>query len=266
MIKKYLKNITNGKEINYNNFKSYCQKLGITSGDLKLIFTSSGMGNNKYVLTIKNKELYESIFSKFYIEDENTKVSSALQGNSKKSKSPYSVLTVKGNHDDLYGVSLIFKDEECLYDFHKKNKLIIIENANLFCDIISFFINSDINLSEYNFAFGSGNSVTDKNFYRFFDDYEEIICLFDIDLGGFKFYKSLSLNLKTKLKFYFDDENEKKLELFGRPITNEEYLKMNSLYSCVTGLKEIISIVNKQCKFAEQEIFQHDLMGIKNDI
>lgn len=263
MIKKFLKNITNGKEINYNNFKSYCKKLGIDSNDLKLIFTSYGMGNNKYVLTIKNTELYDSVFSKFNIEDENIKVSSALHGNSKKAKSPYSVLTLKENHDDLYGFSLIFKDEDCLYDFPKKKKLIIIENANLFCDINSFFINSNVNLSEYNFAYGSGNSVTDKNFYRFFDDYEEIICLFDIDLGGFKFYKSLSLNLKTKLKFYFDNENEKKLKLFGRTITNEEYLKMNSLYGDVIGLKEIIFIANKQCKFAEQEIFQHNLMGIK---
>ena len=263
MIEKYLKNISSGKEINYKNFKKICSASGIDNSTIKDIFSAVGMSNNKYVLTVKNHELYDLTFSKFYVENNNTKVQSALRGDSKKNKSPYSILTIKERYNALFGISLFFKDNICTQiPFKLKRKLMIVENANVFCDIQSCFTNSEINLNEYNFVFGSGNSVTDKSFYDFFDSYDEVVCLFDIDLGGFKFYKTLSLNLKTKLTFYFDKENERKLMKFGNPISDDTYLKMNNIYKDIQGLNKIISIVNKHKKFAEQEIFQHSLTDV----
>jgi 5S rRNA maturation endonuclease (ribonuclease M5) len=258
MIFKYLKKIKNFEELSFSGFKNTCLKHNISNETISNVFSAKGNGNNKYVLSIKNQELFNDTFLKFEYESENVKVESALRGNSKLSKSPYSILNFKGNYDDINGISIIFKKKVFTLNFELKKKLIIIENVNTYCDIISFFKNSNINLNEYNFIFGSGNSITNNHFVDFLNEYDSIFCLFDIDLGGLKFFKTLSKNINSKLCFYFDEDNEKKLIKYGNKITNKQYLTLIDLYSNIPELEKVINSIKKNKKFVEQEVFQHN--------
>tara|TARA_Y100001960_G_scaffold334192_1_gene446940 strand:- start:18459 stop:19235 length:777 start_codon:yes stop_codon:yes gene_type:complete len=254
----YLDKIEKKESLSYLAFLKKCEKQGITDMKLRMIFSiSPSSKRNQYILSIKDEDLFNKTFSKFLIKDEDLKVEAALHGNSKTVKSDKALLIWKENFDSLNSVGIEFNESNYKLDKSKKNKLIIIENLNNFLNIKSNF-NNEIDLDEYNFVWGSGNSITNKYFSSFLNEYNEIICFFDIDLGGLKFYKSLKKQTDTNLSFFFSDDMKKNVEIFGTQINFDIYSKVLKNYSTVEGLEDIIAFIKEHKKFAEQEIFQHN--------
>ncbi|MBM24247.1 MAG: hypothetical protein CL760_00865 [Chloroflexi bacterium] len=259
-MKSYINKIKKNESISYAAFLKKCTKHKITDTKLRSIFsiaTSPCKKKNKYLLTIKDEEAFNKTFSKFMTEASDVKVEAALHGDSKIVKSERSLLIWKEHHYSINSVGIEF--DKSNYNFHtlKKNKLIIIENLNNFLNIESNFDN-DIDLYEYNFVWGSGNNVTNKHFVEFLNEYKEIVCLFDIDLGGLKFYKSLEKQVKTNLQFYFTPKMELMVKKFGKPISISDYETLMKHYTKTNGLKYIVSFIKETKKFAEQEIFQYN--------
>lgn len=259
-MKSYLNKIKNNESLSYSTFLKKCTKHKITDTQLRRIFSisvSPCKKKNQYRLTIKDEEAFNNTFSKFMVENSDVKVEAALHGDSKTAKSEKSLLIWKEHHSSTNSVGIEFNKSN--YDFHtlKKDKLIIIENLNNFLNIESNFDN-DICLHEYNFVWGSGNNITNKHFVEFLNEYKEIVCLFDIDLGGLKFYKSLEKQVKTNLQFYFTPKMEKMVKEFGKPISMSDYETLMKHYTKTNGLEYIVSFIKETKKFAEQEIFQHN--------
>lgn len=251
-MKKYINDILNNKAINYllflNKYKTY------SSIPIEDVFNISKK-DKKFYLTIKNQILFNQLFKNLLSINDDIKVQAALRGNSKNEKSSYSILNVKENFFDKNGVSINFYNSN--YDFNtNKKKCIIIENLNNFCNIQSNFINENIDLNDFLFIWGAGNGITNTNFYHFINSFEEVICYFDIDAGGFKFYKTLRNNLTTKLVFMYTEYMNKLLIQYGKNISISECNNLLKLYGKTPGLQNVLNYVIKNKKYAEQEIFQ----------
>lgn len=254
-MKKYLEKILNQEPISYSSFLKQCEKNNISDQKNRTIFSISSNGKkNQYLLTIKNKQLFEDTFSNFLIKHEDKKVEAALRGNSKKAKSSRSLMIWKENSNGVNSIAIEFNNQDYVLNIDKKKKLIIIENLNNFLNIKSNF--PELDLKEYNFVWGNGNNITDKNFISFLNEYEEVICFFDIDLGGFKMFKSLYNQLNTKIEFYFNDFMKEKIITHGKTITIDQYNTTMKFYKDVPALNDVLLFINKHQKFAEQEIFQ----------
>lgn len=245
--------------MSYQVFLNKCLKHNIKDQHLRKIFTIKSClckKKNQYMLTIKDQALFDSTFSRFFASNDDVKVKAALRGDSKTAKSNKSLLIWKEHHSSVNSVGIEFHESN--YDFHtlKKDKLIIIENLNNFLNIETNF-DSDIDLNEYNFVWGSGNNITNQHFVEFLNEYKDIVCLFDIDLGGLKFYKSLKNQINTNIQFYFTPKMEKMAKEFGKPISMNDYETLMKHYAKTEGLEHIVSFIKETKKFAEQEIFQH---------
>lgn len=257
----YLNKIENYKSLNYLAFLKKASSFNIQEKDIKDIFSikkDRTKKGNFYFLEIENKKNYHNLFDKFKYENDNKKVQLSIHGNSKKAKSDYSYLLINMNYNDSIPEVVVFNKENYIskFDFNNlKSKLMIIENEDNFFNIINSFKNDDINLNEYNFVFGSGNEITDKNFIKFFDLYDCIYCYLDIDLGGLKTFSTLEKNLNSNVNFYFSESMKVLLSKYGKNITDKEYLSVLS-YSDNLKLKKVISSILSTKKFAEQEIFQ----------
>lgn len=259
-MKRYLDKIKNNNHINYKVFLGLCIKNKIKEDILRNIFSINSCkckSKNQYILTIKNEELFEKIFSTFFSKDKDKKVQAALQGNSKKAKNENSILIWKENFSDCNSIAISFKNKKYQLNLNKKKNLIIIENLNNFANIKSNFEENEINLEDYNFVLGMGNSITNNNFSDFLNEYENIVCLFDIDLGGLKFFKTLLKNIKTNQTFLLNDKMKEKILIYGKKIDIKQYNEVLKYKKEVPELNEITNFIIKHKKFAEQEIFQH---------
>lgn len=251
-MKKYIKNIIENKPINYLLFLGKYNKY--SSIPIEDVFYISKKDNKTYLI-IKNNKLFNSLFSNLLSINDDIKVQAALRGNSKDAKSEYSILNVKENFFDKNGVSINFSNSN--YDFvTTKRKCMIIENLNNFCNIESNFINENINLNDYIFIWGAGNYITNSHFYNFLESFNEIVCYFDIDAGGFKFYKTLKQNLNTTLIFMYTEYMNNLLIEYGKNISIKECSNILKLYGKTDGLQHVLHSVITNKKYAEQEIFQ----------
>lgn len=257
-INKYIKNIKEKKPINYGVFKKICLQFNIGDIILREIFTINFIKEDRYNIIIKNDELFNSTFKRFLAKNENIKTQAALQGNSKTEKSPFSLLTIKNNYSDKNGFFIHFEKEEFEIPAYlcKTEKLLIIENINTFCDTKLLFL-GDIFKEKVNIILGEGLKITNKNYSKFLNTYNEIICAFDFDFGGFKTFKILKNNLNQNIKFSFfiNEYMKDKIIGFGNQISNEKIFELND-YKNIEELKDIILFIQETKKFAEQEIFQ----------
>ena len=228
---------------------------------IKSIFKISkdtGRRGNFYHLLVKDSDKYDEAFSKFKIEKTNKKVEKSIYGNSKKAKSDFSFLLVKQNYDDEIPNVVVFneQDYQCNFEYSMKQKLMIIENEDNFGNIIDSFNNESIDLNEYNFILGFGNYISDRNFTRFLNEYSEIQCFFDIDLGGLKTFSSLDSRLETEIEFYYSEKMSNYLRKYGTTIKEKDYIE-TSKYRNNEKLKLVVADILNHKKFAEQEVFQH---------
>ncbi len=83
--------------------------------------------------------------------------------------------------------------------------LIIVENQRVFDlkynELKVFLRKFNFELNEADILFGSGNKVNSKKIIPFFNLYDEIIYLGDLDDEGYKIYQSLRKNINTPFLF-----------------------------------------------------------------
>jgi hypothetical protein len=258
---KHLNTILEGQHVNYANFKKKYLKNKIKESDVRLALsvTPCACGKrDKYFINIKDVYIFNGLFAKFLTTNPNQKVEAALHGDSKTKKNPDSILIYKSDFKDNNGISIGFKDRQYENVGRKKDHLIILENLSNFNNIQLSFVDEDINLCDFNFVFASGNAITNNHFSDFFNEYESITCFFDIDLGGFKFYKTLKKIYDGNISFYYSKRMEKLLQIYGKPIQDDQHNKIIKYYKDVKGLETVLNSVFINNKFAEQEIFQHN--------
>lgn len=254
----YLNKIKNREHVSYQSFLNKCSKYNIKDAHLRQVFyVKSCLCNrkNQYMLTIKDQKLFDTTFSRFFSIGNDIKVTAALRGNSKSAKSEKAILIWKEHFNSINSIGIEFNKKEYILDINKKNTLVIIENLNNFLNIETNF-ESSFDLDKCNFVWGSGNGITNNYFQDFINEYDNVICFFDIDLGGLKFYKSLLTQLNKKPTFYFTEKIKKQIISYGKTITHKDYEKLMKLYANIEELKEVVDFIQKHKKFAEQEIFQ----------
>ncbi len=258
---KYIDSISNDKSLNLKAFQARALSYKISLQQIKEAFYIVKDAEKKgdfYKLSVKCQDAYDNAFGRFVVENKNKKVEMSLRGNSKKAKSSFSFLLIKLNFDDRVPWTVVFDDKHFEYSFKekRKKKLMIIENEDNFGNITDSFNSEDIDLSEYNFALGLGNYISDRNFTDFLNSYDNVVCFFDIDTGGLKMFSNLDSKTTTNLEFYFSEKMNSYLHKYGNKINDRQYLEVNR-YLKIPKLHCVIKAIKESKKFAEQEIFQH---------
>jgi len=226
------------------------------------VFTIVNIKNDKIHKTIKiikveEFNLWIENIKAYYekIGKVNNRSEIAMNGiNTHNKKTQYNFLLLSSNNVIK---TILFNKDAYKIDFKIKKNIFIIENLDVFFEFDKIKnLNNSINLNDCDIVYGSGNSITNKYFYDFLNNYKNIYTFLDLDLGGFKIYTTLKKNLTTDVQnIYVNNiENYFKLSKFDHKIENIHTFIKNNKYLSYTDIK-ILNLMDKNSVGIEQEIF-----------
>ncbi|MBU2871362.1 hypothetical protein [Colwellia sp. E2M01] len=153
--------------------------------------------------------------------------------------------------------------------FQPKKTLVIIENQENFFRYQSFlpYLFNDLNNSNpaFDVAFGSGNSVTNNMNSLYFNQYDEVLCCFDYDLGGLTMFSSLIKMTKAKVTFVMPSksqlhDNEFLQKHFKKALKREDDKNWRAAIELAheLGFTDLAHAFDLTKKFMEQEVYLSD--------
>ncbi len=270
----YLNAIKDKKPINLTRFLSLLPAQH--QNNWRSIFGHERISANKYLLTVIDDAIFQQQLA--LTKPIDTKAAASKQGDSHRKKCSVSYLLVYPSvnvdtHDnkiDKYKgrPQLVLCDDSSLsINFQCQRTLVIIENQENFFRYQEFLphLLSMTTKSEtcFDVAFGQGNNVTNSLNKKFFDQYQQILCCFDYDLGGLTMYSSLTTLTNTQVSFIQPTKEQltgddflkqhfrkapDKAETWRKAITLAEQLNFPDLAQAFSTSK----------KFMEQEVYLSD--------
>lgn len=254
LMKKFFDNVDNNKQV---NFKLYIEKFKEKGIAIEKMFVPVLVANPYYILTPKNIDDYNTLKLKMNVHIEKTdRTSYAVHGDSHLTSVSYAFLLVKESINDT--IKTVFFDKGKIEQTElvaMKKKAIIIENLENFGNTLANFRNINIDLTEYSFIFGSGNSITNPMFNDFLMSFDELLCLFDIDAGGLQMFNTLDKRY-PQCQFIYPDNL---LWIMDKYVANshgkEVVLALNSKFGYNKKLHPILTLINKTQKTVEQELY-----------
>tara|TARA_R110001583_G_scaffold180893_1_gene338067 strand:+ start:1661 stop:2368 length:708 start_codon:yes stop_codon:yes gene_type:complete len=228
-IGKYLHNIEQSKAIDYSKFLALLPEQLREEVNEKA--TINFLNKGSVVVEISCDHLLEKLRS-LTIEPEN-RVSATLQGDSHKVNTSISYLLAYHQHSiDVHPDTVICSKDNTYLDFKPKNRLVIIENSELFFAREKLFtqMNKAFSLSlsfeNVDLVFGAGNQISNKYNYEFIDQYDSVLCFFDYDFGGLKIYKAMQNMLGSKVKFLEPTSDNLNAFFLKKPKNQDQYINV----------------------------------------
>ena len=253
-MKKFFDNVDNKKQVNFKRYITKFKEKGIS---IENMFIPVLVSNPNYILTPKNIDDYNMLKLKMNINIEKTdRTSYAIHGDSHLTSVSYAFLLVKESINATIK-SVFFETGEIKQTeaFSLKKKVIIIENLENFGNTMANFRHINIDVNNYSFIFGSGNAITNGKFTNFFNTFDEILCLFDIDSGGLQMFNTLAKH-HAQCQFIYPDNI---LEIMDKYVASshgkEVVLSLNSKFGDNPKLHPIHTIINRTQKTVEQELY-----------
>lgn len=253
-MKKFFDNIDNKKQV---NFKLYIEKFKDKGISIEKMFVPVLVANPYYILTPKNIDDYNTLKLKMNVHIEKTdRTSHAVHGDSHLISVSYAFLLVKESINATIKTVFFEKGEiKQTEPLLLKKKVVIIENLENFGNTLANFRHINIDVNDYSFIFGSGNAITNGKFTDFLNSFDEILCLFDIDSGGFQMFTLLDKR-HEQCQFIYP---ENILQIMDKYVANshgkEVVLSLNSKFGDNQKLHPILTLINRTQKTVEQELY-----------
>lgn len=141
-------------------------------------------------------------------------------------------------------MNLIFNGETLEQNIEIKGSLLIVENL----DVFNFILKNenglkklDIHESYLNCVFGSGTSITKKEYYPFFNAFDIVYYFGDLDYGGFQIFKTLKTHLTTTVKHTYVNNVESYFIKIKKKNSYKHPHKFKSMFKYIQTHKEIFS-------------------------
>lgn len=257
---KYLNKIQSSKPVNFDNFCNQLQKYGYGKYKILKIFSVEKISSVSYNIKIIDEELFSELLIDFPEYNITDRVSATQAGDSH--KHPVSqAMVILWSYKQSHPV-VILNDSSAINTPVKLGKhLLIIENQENFLkkqQTFQFLKQQfpDYQDVELDIAYGSGNAIANRLNKSFFNHYQQIDCLLDLDIGGLKIFSSLlTLIDSEKLKFLLPPCLNKLLPDSKINIMEKDLLQLNKYYEKYPTLRAAIGLIVKHKKMLEQELY-----------
>jgi hypothetical protein len=278
----YLLAIQEGKVINFKRFltllpDSHKQRW-------RDIFRPSNTnGKDIYNVTIIDQACFDQLLEES--APSTTRTEAAVKGNSHQHNSSMSFVLV---FPEAFNQQRWQKKPKCpevvvcdnaglTLTFKPKKTLVVIENQENFfryqeflADVLKETLpNVSHSLESIDIAFGHGNSITNKLHADFFNQYQQVLCCFDYDLGGLTMFSTLrklfkSQKVNATVSFIQPNKNQLHSDTFLTTHFKKSPEKVNSWQQAIQlaeqlGFTDLAQAFLQTKKFMEQEVYLSDL-------
>lgn len=258
-LRQYLTKIQRREPINYDQF---LKVLPISySHNSKQLFSTTFKPDKKIKkwLVTCNKDTFDELWQ--LSEPATDRIQSTLLGDSHKHRVSANLLMVYHREitSSLCPDVIYVSASEIIQGFQPQKRLLLIENEENFIQYISFMdtlsglTSHQIDIENTDIALGGGNRASSKFLMKVYEQYDEILCAFDYDLGGLKTFRSIQAVLDDKVHFVQPSNYSTVATLFKKsPDSDTKLLDTIDLANSL-GFYELADIFKKTRHFMEQE-------------
>jgi hypothetical protein len=257
---KYLNKIESGKSINFDSFCNQLQKQGYDKHKILKIFSVEKRSHINYIVKVIDENLFSELLINFNEDEITNRISAARAGDSH--KYPVSqAMVVLWSCKQPHPVVVLNNSNVINTPVELGKYLLIIENQENFLkkqETLQFLKQQfpDYQDVELDIAYGSGNAITNQLNKSFFNHYQHIDCLLDLDIGGLKIFSSLLTLIDTeKLEFLLPPCLNELLPHSKINIRKKDLLQLNKYYEKHPTLRAAITLIEKHKKMLEQELY-----------
>jgi len=262
-ISKYLENIKSGKPINFDNFLKQLCKQGSDDQTILKVFSTQKNSKSSYLVSIINEELFDKLLADFPNHKVTNRVSAARAGNSHKHPVSQAMIILWPNLHS-HPVVVLNDAGEIKAAVTLSQRLLIIENQENFVQrnaSLAFLKQqfADFNDEGLDIAWGAGNAISNRLNKAFFNHYQHIDCLLDLDIGGLTTFANIyDLTAHPRLNFLLPLYADEQLKISKINLQNEHLPALRKFRENYPPLRPAIELMIHHKKMLEQEIYLPD--------
>ncbi len=253
-----LNKINNKQLINIAVFINLAEELSLSETTLRMMLRwTKAKGKNYYSVDIIDNAAFDSLLQQYPIQPVIDRVSASIAGNSHRQRVSGSLLSILPYGHSFPQLLLFAQDGTYKSSYPLHHHLLVIENMENFLalikqpDYLAQWLDHDW---PCDIVYAQGNAIGNKLHQQFFAQYDKILCLLDIDPGGFEIFKNIhSMCNADSCHYVISDYYLQQYLRFGNALTQQQRSALEQgIYP--EALQKIISIVLQYNYFAEQEI------------
>ncbi len=259
-ISKYLDYIKSGKPINFDIFCKHLHKQGYDSKAIFKIFSTQKIAKLSYQVSIIDEERFVRLQADFPEYTITNRVSAALAGDSHKYPVSQAMIILWPNQHS-HPVVVLNDTSGIITPVTLGQRLLIIENQENFVQknkSLAFlkFQFPDFNDEGLDIAWGSGNAISNRLNKAFFDHYQHIACLLDLDIGGLTTFANIcELTAHPRISFLLPPCTDEQLKKSKLDLQNEHLPTLRKFRENYPPLRAAIELMTHRLKMLEQEIY-----------
>lgn len=263
LISKYLIKIKSGKPINFDRFCLLLNESGYDNQTLLSIFSTEKISSTNYRVQIIDDEKFNELQTAFPEHVIKSRVSAALAGNSHKHPVSRSMI-ILWPYRQIHPIVILNDSNKITTPISLSRRLLIIENQENFLqkDLTLAFLKRqfpDFDDDAVDIAWGSGNAISNRLNKNFFNQYQRIDCLLDLDIGGLKIFANIyELTSHPRLSFLLPPIADELLKKSNLDLQAENLPDLRNLREKYPPISPVIELMVKHKKMLEQEIYLQD--------
>lgn len=261
-ISKYLEKIKSGKQINFDSFRKQLYHQGYDDQAILKIFSAQKTSRLSYLVSIIDEERFAQLQADFPDYAITNRVSAALAGDSHKHPVSQAMIILWPNQHS-HPVVVLNDINGIIAPVTLGQRLLIIENQENFVrknESLAFLKHqfADFN-DEVDVAWGSGNAISNRLNKSFFNHYQHIDCLLDLDIGGLTTFANLcELTSHPLLNFLLPPCANEQLKNSKIDLQNEHLPSLRKFHENYPLLRPAIKLMIRHKKMLEQEMYLQD--------
>lgn len=262
-ISTYLDHIKQGKPINFANFVKKLYLEGYDDQTILAIFLTRKLSKSRYQVDVIDDEQFARLQADFPDYTITDRVSAAQAGDSHKHPVSQSMI-ILWSHQQTHPVVILNDANGIKSPVILGQRLLIIENQENFVQkdrTIAFLKQQfpDFNDDALDIAHGSGNAISNRLNKVFFDHYQQVDCLLDLDIGGLTTFTNLSeLTSHPRLNFLLPPCADELLRNSKMALQNKHRAALCKFKQNHPALRPAIDLMIHHKKMLEQEMYLQD--------
>ncbi|HIL04032.1 MAG TPA: hypothetical protein EYG05_06125 [Candidatus Thioglobus autotrophicus] len=259
-IYKYLNKIKFGERLNFESFRKQLLKQGFDDKTVFKIFETKRTSRSSYLVKVLDQELFAQLLIDFPEHIIKDRVSASNAGDSHRHRVSQAMIilwSAQSNHP----IVVLNNADKINSPVTLSKRLLIIENQENFIQkkrTLRFLQQqfSDFNDDNLDIAHGSGNAISNRLNKTFFNHYQQIDCLLDLDMGGLEIFKNLiNLTQHPNLNFLLPPCADTLLKQSKIQLQEDHLINLRQYHKEYSVLRPAIELISKHKKMLEQELY-----------
>lgn len=259
----YLQQVKSNQSVNFTEMAKAAQKINITKDVLLNVFSVSKnfADKAKHQITVLDDETFTYWLEKFNKPNGFIDRTDASKGQSRSHQVKLSSVLMHFRQGIAFPFSILIDKSGVIEPkLNFAHSLLIIENEEVFNNILlaqDFLLTKcGLDLSEMDILLGGGNKAANSYLHHLYNNYQQIYCFFDLELGGLRTAKSIINGTgHPNIKFVTPDSILTFIENHGKKLSSSHYQPLREIRISTPELKLAVDVMLRTQKRLEQEAY-----------